>query len=411
MSSGFDTTTFANALKIRYSPDYVESMAYKDAPFFAMLKKNEDFGGLQWDQPILYEDVQARSASFSQAQTLSTSLAASIKKFSVTRVSDYGIATVGGELILASKNDQSTFWRSVTTQIDSIMRATTISAKISLYRKGWGAIGTVSSPTASTTLTLTNPTDVVNFAKDQVIVFSSSESAAVLRASGASLTVNGVNRSAGTLTVSANVTTITSIADGDSIFIKGDREDSATPTRRKIAGLEDWCPQTAPTSTTFFGVDRTVDTRLGGCRLDSTSPVLNLEEALIDGATLVNREGGNPDYAFMNPKKVGDLIKLLGSKVQYVDVNVGKIGFRALEVHLPTGTIKVIGDRFCPVDRAFLLQMDTWFLGSLGGLPRILDHDGRQSVRQSSDDGIEIRVGYYGNLVCKAPGWNCNIKI
>lgn len=411
MASGFDMTSFANALKVRYAKDYVESMAYKDAPLFAMLSKNEDFGGESWVQPVMYEDVQARSALFSQAQTLSTSEESKIKKFTVTRVKDYGCITIDGELIEASKKDQDAFWRGTTTKIDSIMRATALSAKISLYRKGWGAIGQVSSPTASTTLTLTNPTDIVNFAEGQQIVYSASEAGHVLLDSGETQTVVSVNRSAGTLVMSANVTAIAAIADGAYMFVKGDREDSATPTRRKIAGLEDWCPQTAPASTSFFGVDRTSDTRLGGCRLDSTSPVLNLEEALIDGATLVNREGGSPDYAFMNPSKVGSLIKLLGSKVNYVDVSVGKVGFRALELHLPTGTVKVIGDRFCPVDRAFLLQMDTWFLGSLGPMPRILNHDGLESLRQASDDGIEIRVGYYANLVCKAPGWNCNIKI
>ncbi len=411
MASGFDMTSFAAALKKRYARDFVESMAYKDAPLFAMIEKNEDFGGEKWVQPVMYEDVHARSALFSQAQTLSTTEESKIKQFEVTRVKDYGVITIDGELIEASKKNEDAFWRGVTTKIDSIMRATALSAKISLYRKGWGAIGQVSSPAGDTTMTLTNPQDIVNFAVGQQIQFAASEDGDALRDSGEALTVTGVNRSAGTLTVSANETSIASITDGDFIFVKGDREDSATPTRRKIAGLEDWFPQTAPASTAFFGVDRTADTRLGGTRLDSTSPVLNLEEALIEGATLCHREGGNPDYAFMNPKKVGDLIKLLGSKVSYVDVSVGKIGFRALEVHLPTGTVKVIGDRFCPVNRCFLVQMDTIFLGSLGAVPRILNHDGLESLRQASDDGIEIRVGYYANMVCKAPGWNCNIKV
>ncbi len=413
MASGFDLTSFANALKSRYAKSFVESMAYKDKPLMAMLTKNEDFGGDKWVQPVMYEDVQSRSALFSQAQTLSTTEESKVAKFEVTRVKDYGVITIDGELIEASKGDQDAFFRGVTTKIDSIMRATSLSAAISTYRKGWGSIGTVSAPGASTTLTLVNKQDAVNFAEGQQIQFAASEDADAFRDSAEALTVTGVNRTAGTLAVSANVTTIASIATGDHIFVKGDRQDSSTPTRRKIAGLEDWCPQTAPTSTTFFGVNRTTDTRLGGCRLDATSPVLNLEEALIEGSILVQREGGVPDVAFMNPQKVGDLTKLLGSKVagNMEDLKVGSLGFRALNVQTPAGTIKVIGDRFCPVDQVFMLQMDTWFMGSLGPMPRILKHDGNESLRQASDDGIEIRVGYYANLVCKAPGWNCNIKV
>jgi len=411
MASGFNLTSFAKALKQRYARDFVESMAYRDKPLLAMLPKMENFGGKEWVQPVMFEDVQARSALFSQAQSLSTSLSSEVEQFVVTRIKDYGIATIDGELIEASKNNEDAFWRGVTSKIDSILRATSFSAATALYRKGFGAIGQVSAPGASTTLTLVDKEDVVNFAKGQVLEFSSAEGTATLRGAPDSLTVVGVNRSAGTLVMSANVNTVTSIATNDFIFVKGDRQNSATPTRRKFAGLEDWCPQTAPTATTFFGVDRTKDTRLGGERFDGTG--VNLEEALIEGAILAQREGGTPDVAFMNPQKFGNLVKLLGSKVtgDMADIQVGSVGFRTLQVHTPAGTIKVIPDRFCPINRCFMLQLDTWFVGSLGMIPRILNHDGLESLRQSSDDGIEIRVGYYANLVGKAPGWNVNIKI
>lgn len=413
MPSGFNLTSFAKALKQRYARDFVESMAYRDKPLLAMLSKMENFGGKEWVQPVMYEDAQSRSALFSQAQALSTSQTSRVEAFTVTRIRDYGVVTIDGELIEASKGTEDAFWRGVTSKIDSILRATSFSAATALYRRGFGAIGQVSSPGASTTLTLVDKSDVVNFAEGQVLEFSSAEGSATLRGAPDSLTIVGVNRPAGTLTMSANVNSVTGIANNDFIFVKGDRENSATPTRRKFAGLEDWCPQTAPTATLFFGVDRTKDSRLGGVRLDATSPVLNLEEALIEGAILCQREGGTPDFAFMNPTKFGDLTKLLGSKVQgsMADLKVGALGFRALEVHTPVGTIKVVPDRFCPVNRVFMLQMDTWMLGSLGMVPRILNHDGLESLRQATDDGIEVRVGYYGNLVGKAPGWNCNIRV
>ncbi|MDQ3023394.1 MAG: hypothetical protein M3R04_03255, partial [bacterium] len=163
------------------------------------------------------------------------------------------------------------------------------------------------------------------------------------------------------------------------------------------------------TSTAFFGVNRTTDSRLGGCRFDGSSAPI--EEALIEAGMLTAREGGTPDHLFLNPKKFGDLVKSLGTKVSYVDVKTPVVGFRALELFLPTGTVKVIADRYCPVNRAFLLQMDTWMLGSLGKVPRFVGHNGQDSQWITDNDGIEIRVGYYGNLICKAPGWNCNIKL
>jgi hypothetical protein len=82
-----------------------------------------------------------------------------------------------------------------------------------------------------------------------------------------------------------------------------------------------------------------------------------------------------------------------------------------VELFAPTGRIIAVPDRDCPQGTAFALDMSTWWLGSLGTAPDILDHDGKDYLRQSSADGLEIRCGYYANLVCKAPGFNCVITL
>ena len=408
MALGFSLTNYTAALKKRYAPNFVKSMSYQGAPLFAMLKKMEDMGGEKWVQPVAYSDSQAIGYTIAAAQDLADTEYQKIKAFEVTRVKYYGVAHIDAELIEASKKDEDAFFRGTTEKIDSVMRSVTERVNVGLYRKGWGAIGQVVE-TSGTTLTLSNPQDIVNFHPGMSIAFADTEDDTALRDSGDTIDVVSVNRSAGTMVLAENLTTISGIATLDFLFRVGDREDSATPTRRLIAGLEDWCPQTAPASTSFFGVDRTSDTRLGGCRFDGSSAPI--EEALIEAGMLVTREGGKPDVCFMNPSKYGDLLKALGSKVQYVDVKTAEISFRALELHLPSGTVKVIPDRYCPTNRAFLLQMDTWTLGSLGTMPRILNLDGLESLRISNDDGIEVRVGLYGNLICKAPGWNCNVKL
>lgn len=416
MATGFNITTWENALKAYYTKDYVKNMTYSKRPLFAMLKKFEMMGGgaaasKGFIQPVLFGNPQARSATFSQSQARSTAVASNIAAFNVTRVKNYSIVTVDGETLRASAiGSEGAFFEAVKTAVDGAMRAITIDAATNLYRTGFGSIGQVSSPGASTTLTLVDSDDVVNFEKDQQLVFSASDGADLLRDSADFLTVVGVNRSAGTLTMDANVTNIAAIANNDFIFIRGDRQDSATPTRLKIAGLGDWVPSTAPTSTAFFGVDRTSDTRLGGTRFDGTGGQ-PIEETLIDMAMLVTREGGQPDYAFINPSRFGRLVKSLDTRKRYVDVMVGGIGFSALEVDTPAGTIRVISDPFCPMKRVFMLQMDTWILGSLGQLPGFLHHSGQDKLFLPSDDGVEMRIGYYGNLIGKAPGWNSNGQI
>jgi hypothetical protein len=34
-----------------------------------------------------------------------------------------------------------------------------------------------------------------------------------------------------------------------------------------------------------------------------------------------------------------------------------------------------------------------------------------EGIRVGSADALEIRIGYYANLVCCAPGWNCVVQL
>lgn len=150
-----------------------------------------------------------------------------------------------------------------------------------------------------------------------------------------------------------------------------------------------------------------------GVRYDASAETI--EEGLIDAAALVAREGGQPDMAFMSFASWASLEKSLGSKVQYVDVkhDEADIAFAGIRIHAPYGPITVIPDRNCPAQTAYLLQMDTWKFRSLGKAPHILTYgmEGLEALRVGSADALEIRIGYYGNLICNAPGFNCVVTL
>ena len=100
--------------------------------------------------------------------------------------------------------------------------------------------------------------------------------------------------------------------------------------------------------------------------------------------------------------------KVVYDKVSSDDADVG---FQALSIIGPKGPIKIIADQNCTPDVAYLLQMDTWTLNSLGPAPHILDLDGNRMLRIHNDDSYELRVGFYGNVACTAPGYNCRIAL
>lgn len=414
-----DMTSFNAALKEYYTDEAVEDTVYKDNPLLGLMPKHEDMVGEYEVVPIIFGNPQGRSANFLRAQTRAAATSSQLKKFLVTRVKDYSLAQVDNETILASRGDRGAFMRAATLEFDGAINSLTRSIAVAMYRSGYGGIGSIATGgVSSATITLAYPDDITNFEVGQELVVSSSLSGAVLRTLGSSgngLIVTGVNRSTGVLTFGFNVTDATNGIPGttsdDILFVRGDREDSATPAMTKIAGLNAWVPQADPTSTSFFGVNRASDvTRLGGLRYDGRG--IPIEEALIEGAARLAREGWKMDTYLLNYANYSALEKSLGSKVQYVDLAANaRIAFRGIRVNGPRGEINVVPDQNCQPDTAWGLKMDTWQLGSIGKAVRVIDTDGLDMLRLNAADGVESRWGFYGNVLCHAPGANINVRL
>ena len=408
-----DITTYGDALKEYYTKQRVLSLVYKDAPFLALVPKAEKFVGSKLPIPVRYGIAQGVSASFSNAQTLSQATYTLIERFELQRKKKFGIAVIDGELIKATASDDGSFIKALTEEIDSVILAMKRRLAWDLYRNGHGRVGTVGSISGST-VTLANIEDVVGWEKGMVIQACTTEDSGILHNSGASLTVSAVNRATGVITFSAGATaTISALTTSDSMFAWGDRENAASPSRQCVTGLKAWIPQSAPTSTTFLTVDRSLDpTRLGGQRVDGSA--VPIEEALIDGAVQVGREGGALSHYFVSFANWAKLEKALGARVRYSEesaAGVAKLGFRAIEVTGPGGVIKVIADAYCPADTAFGVNLDSWKLYSMGPMISVQDEDGLNMLRASSSNGYESRQAFYGDLGCDAPGFNVNVKL
>jgi hypothetical protein len=398
-----DLVTFASALKSHYTNDTVENMVYQDNPTLAMISKMEDFGGKNLPIPIIYGNPQGRSASFIKAQANKTN--SQLKDFVLTRAKDYSLASIDNETIEASKGNANAFMEAATTEIDGAIHSAARSLAIAMFGTGSGVIGQIAVATDITTnlIQLQSIESVTNFEVGQTLAVSATNGGGTVRAGTA--VVTGVDRDLGQVTVNAPLNTaIPAVADLDFIFIDGDYD-------QKIKGFAAWLPATSPApSDNFFGVNRSSDaTRLAGIRYNGTA--LPIEEALINAASRVAREGGKPTHCVMSYSKYAQLEKELGTKVRYMDLKVTNfVGFRGIEVNGPRGIIKVYADQNCPADVAYMLQLDTWKLYSLGKAPKILDTDGLKMLRDSSADSVEIRVGYYAQLATRGPGFNARIQ-
>jgi hypothetical protein len=412
MASGLDLTSFDPLLKEYYTDDMVYNLVYKNNPYLALLNKFENFQGENLPIPLIYGNPQGRSRTFSQAKARSTQTSTKSKRFVLTRKKDYCIATIDNETIEATKSNKGAFLEAMTTEIDGAIQAVTNNMGFSLFRDSSGARSQVSvEPTENVgtfVITLTNADDIVGFETEQEIVIWSAKTGGTQKSSDGSddeWTIASVDRDAGTFTLTGTYDTNGTIAADDYIFINGDRGLS-------ISGLADWIPDTAPTSgDSFYGVDRSTDvTRLAGLRYDASN--VPIEEALVESAARVGREGGRLDHYFMSYSKYADLEKALGAKVTYVDLKTdyANIGFKGIRIHGPRSDIYCVADQNCPTPRVYGLYLDVWKLYSLNKAIRIFETDGNTILRQNDADGIEVRIISYSNLGCRAPGWNVVVK-
>ncbi len=413
------------ALKELYTgDDYMKDLVYKKNPLLAMLPKDESpsgFAGKYIPVPLIFGTPQGRSATFATAQTNQT--APQLASFFVYRVSNYQIATITNELLEATKSDAGSFINEAKLVMDTAIRNISNDLALDLYSDASGTRGTYATISTGV-FTLLQPAQVVNFEVGMALVsYSISGTTYTQSTSSAIGYVIAVNRGTGVITVSATAggaagTPTNWSGSFPNLGVSGDVAFGALTVRTsylKVSGLAAWGPQTAPSaSESFWGVDRSVDSRMYFTIAQNTASE-TIEEALIDGASLVAREGGQPDMCFMNFASYAALEKSLGSKVQYVDVKheEADIAFAGIRIHAPYGPIMVIPDRNCPPLTAYLLQMDTLKFRSLGKAPHILTYglEGLEGLRVGTADALEIRIGYYGNLICNAPCWNCVVPL
>lgn len=417
-TAGDTITTYDGMLKQYYDGDKVENLVYDKNRFLLMVEKDEGFVGDAFKAPVIWAGQQGIGHTFATAQAQSLVTSNQAAGFLISnRASMYAITQWQRELMLASATNVGAFMSVAKIGVENALRGLGNQLATALYRSGYGDQGNIAAPftVSGTTITLVNPGDIVNFEFGQRIVVSATQSGApkTLGSSNLGPQITGVDRSNGILTFAAALNDgtngIPTIAAGDFIAIQGNH---TTNTQEVLRGIEAWIPATAPLpGDNFWGVDRSQDTRLSGQRLNATSGQ-SLEEALIQGAQLVAREGGQVDHFFVSFNTYARILTAMQGRVLLTNVDTDKgIGFRGATVQTPAGEALIVPDRTCLDNRIYGLQLDSWTLASLKKLVQVVDDDGLTILRNATSDGYESRYTSYSQLVCRAPGWNVNIQI
>jgi hypothetical protein len=214
---------------------------------------------------------------------------------------------------------------------------------------------------------------------------------------GTATFVTAVDEDAGTITLN-NAAAITGFASGWYLFRAGDPGTC-------MEGLARCTPLIAPVlgSDSFRGKDRGVDpARLAGSRLDDTAT--NIEENAGRVAVKISTRGKKATSYYCSPDNFWTIARRLNSKVEYQNGGgTADYGFEYILIHTPAGSMKCFADADCPSNRAYLINSGDHYIRHLKELPHIVTDDGKPSLRQTSDDGIEVRVRSWCNYIQAVP--------
>jgi hypothetical protein len=259
--------TFAAMLKTLWFTGEIQNLALKNNPFLGMVPKKTDFYGDGLKIPLSYADLQGRSATFANAQAQSTP--SKYAAFTITRApTDYAIGRVDGETLETSQSNKGAFMAALEAEIKRGRNSITRSLAVKLFRSPVGIMGRTITVAGVTNSTFTVSTaDSYNIEVGMTLGAVDVDTGAGVPRSGSAI-VSAIDRQTSATTATVSFTgTITSFTSLDYVFVAGDYNGA-------ISGLAAWVPDSAPSPTSFFGVNRTLDvTRLGGMRFTSSAPI------------------------------------------------------------------------------------------------------------------------------------------
>ncbi len=388
-----DLTTVAFILKRDYSTRAVADMAMRDHPLFNNINKEGGFVGEAHFYSMKYQNDQGISGTFANAQA--NAKAMSGKQLQASRRPKYGVYTLKGELMAATRTDKGAFMRVVNKSVDGVLKEMGDSFAFDLYRGGNGIRGIRASANTNV-ITLTVADDARNF-KIGMTVGADNTSTGLSPLVGTTY-VTAVNLAAGTVTFNS-VAAWGSNADGDYLFRDGDPGTC-------MEGLELCTPLTAPvlSSDSFRGIDRgSYPELLAGSRINDTTT--SIEENIGLLSLQIGAAGQMTRECYLNPISMFKVTRRLNAKVEYTKAG-GSVewGFQHATIVTPSGNVKLISDPDCPTNKFYLVNPESHYLKHLDGLPHIIEDDGRATLRAASADDIEGRARGWVNYFQDSPG-------
>lgn len=441
-TSGNTQTTAIGIMKDFYRDGKAIDTSYEKHVLWALMTKTRavpKVGGSAFVHSIIFADSAGDASGiitaanttnnptaaqgFAYAQQAGGSTGIQSVEFFTTRYQNNKDFSLSTEVILSSDGPRNAFESAVVAQSQTAVRWLGNRQDIFMHGTGTGVIGQIATTTTigSSTIQLTNASDAVKFKPGMELDLCSALTGSAPRAYGTNVHgcyVGSVDKTAGTLTTvvsqsqGAATCNINDAANGIPGAATGDYIFARTDYNNVISGVEAWIPYGGPTSTLFYGVNRTLGDvqALAGSWMNASQK--SVEEYFIDASIQQARVATEGLTHFIMPwGQWGQLAKSGTAREPVVQETDMTVSFNGVEVLTPDGPATALFSRNCPTNRVYGVNIDTFEFTHLAEPIKLWDYDGVGGLRQPLADGMEYRMFSFGNVVCHQPQNNITLLV
>lgn len=407
MPTPLTVSRFNSALKVLFPQKRFQTYKMDDQPFYNYLPKAQDFYGRNGEIPFQFSvGGGGNSHLFSDAQASKGS--AKYTHFVVNRVRDYKIISIDMEALEASEGDNGAYMKATKAEIEAANAHIVQQLGADLQQAGDGRVGVAATVPGASTFTV-GDNEIVHFEPDMRLQSSPSPFSAV-RPGGAFgyMLVLSVNYDTNTITVdttNGDSTTAYGLTAADRVYPKGNFGIS-------LQGTEAWVPtDRSSLGTSFNQVDRSIfPSRLAGIFFDGSS--YGLAEAFERAAARAAKEHCRPDTWWVNYNRFADLSLELGAKAIREPVKLGEFAYDSIVMNMAGKKTRFMCDPNFADTTTLGTTRESWKFWTLKGAPRFLTKElGSEMLVEPANDGLEIRIGWRGNLTNNNPGANVRMTL
>lgn len=386
-----DFTKFDPALKENYSNDKVENLVTRKSPLLSMIPRAAKFYGDVYVLPFRTSNPQGIISGVSNfAAGIAVESPSELSRMLVTSTQHYQFAKVLSEVWYASKDPDGAFLNALESELDAAYEEFGRDFGKQIYRTKKGLAARIASYTSGA-IVMTKSRDIKLFSLGMRVMASPNADGSSPR-SGTGV-ISAIDYDAGTMSITDG--TITSIAANDYLF-------RALTNDYCLSGLQEWMPSAGVAS--FFGLDTRVSSQYRG--MYKVASGNTIEEAFIDMITELRDNESAADVVMCDSVVYARLQKeMAAQKIQMKPAaKVAELGFKSIE--MADGTA-IVMDPFCPTGEAFFLDLNTWLLIHRGEwIHMVEDNTGSIWDKISNNDGVQVRLRSYCQLICKEPHKN-----